>query len=43
VLRFLNTAAGRLDAALLFTSSVGAFLPIAKKATKELIEELPLP
>jgi hypothetical protein len=47
VLRFLNTAAGRLDAALLFTSRafgfVGAFLPIAKKATKELIEELPLP
>ena len=46
VLRFLEAAAGRLDAALPFNSRafgfVGAFLPVAKKATK-LIEELPLP
>ena len=46
VLRLLEAAAGRLDAALLFNSRafgfVGAFLPVAKKATK-LIEELPLP
>ena len=47
VLRFLEADAGRLDAALPFNSRafgfVGAFLPVAKKATKELIEELPLP
>ena len=46
VLRFLEAAAGRLDAALPFYSRafgfVGVFLPVAKKATK-LIEELPLP
>ena len=46
VLRFLEAAAGRLDAALPFNSKafgfVWAFLPVAKKATK-LIEELLLP
>jgi len=46
VLRLLEAAAGRLDAALLFNSRAfgfaGAFLPVAKKATK-LIEELPFP
>ena len=46
VLRLLEAAAGRLDAAFLFNSRAhgfaGAFFPAAKKATK-LIEELPLP